>query len=146
MLERTLVFVKPDHMLLYVPILAMVDPLGNRVGEGLVDKVPKDKISAHYLHLQSQGCYDILIEHFVEKSIFLAVYEGEGIVQKILDVSGPTDPSQAGSNTIRGKFSGDSLEKSRAEGRIVRNVLHRSNSPEDAMREIKIWESYINWK
>src|SRR3989338_5039054 len=97
MLERTLVFVKPDHMLLYVPILAMVDPLGNRVGVGLVDKVP-------------------------------------------------TDPSQAGSNTIRGKFSGDSLEKSRAEGRIVRNVLHRSNSPEDAMREIKIWESYINWK
>ncbi|MDP3881911.1 MAG: nucleoside-diphosphate kinase [Nanoarchaeota archaeon] len=146
MLERTLMFVKPDHYHLYVPILEMVDPLGKRVAEGPVEKVSRDKIAEHYISHQNQRHYLLLVDHFVDRSIFLAVYEGEGIVQKVLDLAGPTDPSKAGKDTVRGRFSDDSLELSRKEGRIVRNVVHRASSSEEAKREIEIWDSYLVWK
>jgi nucleoside diphosphate kinase len=61
------------------------------------------------------------------KSMIL-VYEGENAVEKIRDVLGPTDPSQAPGGTVRRDFGSD----------IMVNAVHASDSPESAERECGI--------
>lgn len=58
------------------------------------------------------------------------VYEGEGAVQKIRDVLGPTDPMKAPDGTVRREFGSD----------VMVNTAHASDSPENAQREISIIE------
>lgn len=61
------------------------------------------------------------------KSMVL-IYEGEGAVQKIRDVLGPTDPTKAPGGTVRREFGSD----------IMVNTAHASDSPGSAIREMKI--------
>ena len=56
------------------------------------------------------------------------VYEGENAVQKIRSVLGPTDPTQAPGGTIRKEFGSD----------VMVNTAHASDSPENAIREMRI--------
>lgn len=54
------------------------------------------------------------------------VLEGDGAIQKVFDICGPTDPSEAPSGTIRRDFGVDK----------PRNVVHRSDSKDAAEKEI----------
>jgi nucleoside-diphosphate kinase len=62
------------------------------------------------------------------------VYEGADAISKVREVAGGTNPEKAAPTTIRGKY-----------GRIVsstgvfENVVHASDSEENAEREIKLW-------
>lgn len=85
-----------------------------------------------------------IVNYFTGKPVIIAIYEGEGIVQEIRRRVGNTDPSKADPASIRARYSDDSFEKAAAEGRIVRNVLHASDSPEEAWREISAWRKYFN--
>jgi nucleoside diphosphate kinase len=58
----------------------------------------------------------------------VVVYEGEDAVAKIRDVLGPTDPSKAPGGTVRSEFGSN----------IMVNTAHASDSPESAVREMKI--------
>ena len=73
----------------------------------------------------------------------IAVYRAERVIQRIIDACGPTDPAQAPFDTIRGKYSTDSLNRAIAEGRPVRNVIHRSDSIAEAELEIEVWKAYL---
>ena len=61
------------------------------------------------------------------KSMVL-VYEGENAVEKIRSVLGPTDPTQAPGGTIRKEFGSD----------VMVNTAHASDSPENAVREMRV--------
>jgi nucleoside diphosphate kinase len=58
---------------------------------------------------------------------------------RLRDLLGHFDPSQAGLLTIRGRFGQDSLDRARAESRLVANVIHSSDDPDGAQREFGIW-------
>ncbi|KYK25616.1 hypothetical protein AYK26_05755 [Euryarchaeota archaeon SM23-78] len=143
MKEQTLVFIKPDHVKLADKILEELDELGTRLQTVKVDCVPKQVIENHYAIHKGKSFYDYLVGSFVGRPIVLAVYEGEGIVEKIIAVSGATDPAKAEKGTIRTKYSNDSLEIAMAEKRPVKNVIHRADSPESALYEMKVWEAYL---
>lgn len=73
--------------------------------------------------------------------VVVMVWEGNqarGIVKKIV---GSTEPLSSDSGTIRGDYTLDSYELSNLDGRAVRNLIHCSDKPEEAEREIKIWFS-----
>ncbi|MFB6225446.1 MAG: nucleoside-diphosphate kinase, partial [Candidatus Paceibacteria bacterium] len=59
-----------------------------------------------------------------------------GIVQKLV---GATEPLSSDVGTIRGDYTIDSLALSNADGRAVRNLVHASDEPEEAEREIPLW-------
>ena len=61
-----------------------------------------------------------------------------GVVRKIV---GGTEPLTSDVGTIRGDLTIDSYSLTNAEGRAVRNLIHASESPAEAEREIKIWFS-----
>lgn len=71
-------------------------------------------------------------------------YEGEeDIIPYTRTLVGKTNPQEADKGTIRGDYSDDSYDKAGKEVRLVNNVIHASDSHENAERELKIWEKYL---
>lgn len=73
----------------------------------------------------------------------IAVYSGEDVVRRFIELIGPTDPAKAPKCTIRGKHCTDSLDRALAEGRPLQNGVHRSDSEQEASREIRVWYFYL---
>jgi len=141
--ERTLIIIKPDHVHLADKILSELDRYGGRIKTVHVDVVPLEIIERHYAMHKGKVFYPWLIKQFVGKPVVLAVYEGVDVVRKMSDAIGPTDPAKAPKDTIRSKYSDDTQERSMAEKRALKNVIHRSATPEEAEMEIAVWQKYL---
>lgn len=80
------------------------------------------------------------IVHFMTAAPVVAmILEGNQAVAVVTKLVGTTEPSTADVGTIRGDFTLDSYSHSSFENRAVRNLVHCSESPEEAEREIKVW-------
>ena len=67
------------------------------------------------------------------------IWEGCEAVAVVTKLVGTTEPKTSDVGTIRGDFTVDSYSQSAYENRSVRNLVHQSESPEEAEREIAIW-------
>ena len=150
MIEQSLVFIKPDHFNIAYFILSELDEFlefndgDSRKITAIVNSVKIEDIQSHYLYHNGKSFFDYMTQSYINRPIVLAIYEGENIIQRLVDATGPTDPSKASKNTIRGKYSSDSLELAISQQRPVINVIHRSESFQEALREIKVWQKYFN--
>ena len=71
-------------------------------------------------------------------------YDGEeDIIAYTRALVGKTNPKEAQADTIRGKYSSDDYEQASQAWRLVNNVIHASDSKENAMRELAIWKLYL---
>ena len=90
-----------------------------------------------------------LVKFMTAGPVVVMVIEGNqavGIVKKLV---GGTEPLTSDVGTIRGDLTLDSYTLADADGRAVRNIIHCSDKPEEAEREIKIWlkpEEIIKYK
>lgn len=81
-----------------------------------------------------------LIVHFMTAAPVLAfVVEGNESVAVVKKLVGATEPKSSDVGTIRGDFTVDSYDHSSVQNRAVRNLVHCSESVEEAEREIKVW-------
>lgn len=80
-----------------------------------------------------------LIEYMTSAPLVKMVVEGTHAVDMVRKICGPTLPYKADMGTIRGDFSNDSPAVANAEKRSVRNIVHASETPEEAEHEIKHW-------
>ena len=144
MFQRTFVLVKPDGIPRVEEILGILDQHGERILQGRVDNVPKELIERHYESHKGKYFYQWIIDFFEGQSVVPAIYQGEGVVQRFVEVIGHRDPSKAPNYTIRGRFSDDSEERAIAEKRHTRNVIHRAGSLEEAEGEGNIWMQYMH--
>lgn len=71
--------------------------------------------------------------------IAMIIEGGAGTVQKIRDLVGNTSPEYAEKGTIRGDLGIDSYYESNSNGRALENLIHASESVEEAEREIALW-------
>jgi nucleoside-diphosphate kinase len=71
--------------------------------------------------------------------IFELESKENNIVAKVRELIGATDPSKAGPDTIRGKYSDDSMDLAKQQQRLVHNLIHASDSDENAHKEIELW-------
>jgi nucleoside-diphosphate kinase len=77
------------------------------------------------------------------------VVEGAHAVEIVKKLVGPTQPLVSDVGTIRGDLTIDSYELANLAGRAVRNLIHCSDKPSEAEREIKIWfspEELVNYR
>ncbi len=80
------------------------------------------------------------IVHYMEAAPVVAmVWEGNASVAVVTKLVGTTEPTTSDVGTIRGDFTVDSYSHSSYENRSVRNLIHCSESPEEAEREIALW-------
>lgn len=80
-----------------------------------------------------------LVKFICSGKVVLMIIQGEDAIQKVRKLAGYTDPSEAEKGTIRGDLTDESIERANREKRAVENLVHVSDSPEEAEREISVW-------
>jgi nucleoside-diphosphate kinase len=130
-MQRTLVIVKPDGVQrgLVGPILSRLEARGLKlVGLKLV-QVSQDLAARHYAEHLGKPFYEGLLRYITSAPVIVACVEGTSAVQMVRNSVGATNPLNAAPGTIRGDFALD----------IGRNLIHASDAPETADRELALW-------
>ncbi len=80
-----------------------------------------------------------LVDYMLSAPLVRMIVQGVHAVDMVRKIAGPTLPFMADMGTIRGDFSNDSPALANSEKRAVMNLLHASETPEEAEHEIKHW-------
>lgn len=128
--EKTVVLIKPDGM--EKMVVGQIIDRFERKGLALVAlkliRLTPAIMDVWYAHHKDKPFFPSLVEQMTARPIVAMVVAGEGAIQKVFDICGPTDPAEAAPGTIRRDF-GESKPK---------NVVHRSDSAEAAAKEIDL--------
>lgn len=109
---------------------------GNRTIEDLqAQGRPVEKEAIEY----GKDIIRTIVNYMVAAPVVGMVFEGNEAVAVVSKLVGSTEPKSSDVGTIRGDFTVDSYSHSAYENRAVRNLVHQSESPEEAEREIAIW-------
>ena len=129
--ERTLILIKPDAMRrgLAGEILQRFELRGLELKEARLLQVDKELAGEHYAEHAEKPFYDELIEFITSGPTLALVVEGEGAIATVRTTMGATNPADAGPGTIRGDLALSMPD----------NLVHGSDSPESAAREIALW-------
>lgn len=80
-----------------------------------------------------------IVKYMQESPVVALVLEGNKATAVVTKIVGTTEPTTSDVGTIRGDYTLDSFAHAAYEDRAVRNLVHQSESPEEAEREIAIW-------
>jgi nucleoside-diphosphate kinase len=130
-LESTLLIVKPDGVRrgLVGEVLRRVEAKGLRIAEMRMMRIDRSLAEEHYAEHRDKPFFGDLVEFITSGPVVVARLEGEGAVDVWRRLMGPTDPALAPPGTIRGDY-----------GLVItENVVHGSDSPESAERELKLF-------
>jgi len=129
--ERTLVLVKPDGVRrgLVGEVISRFERLGLKIVAMRLLLVDEDLASRHYSEHVEKSFYPELVSFITSGEVVAMVLEGESAIATVRRVMGPTDPADAPPGTIRGDFA---LE-------ITENIVHGSDGPESAAKEIGLF-------
>jgi len=134
-IEPSLVLVKPDgvHRRLTGEVLRRVEAKGYTLVALEVRRASRDVLERHYAEHEGKPFYEPLLEFMSSGPLVAAVIEGERCIEGFRSLAGATDPTAAAPGTIRGDLARDWGLK------VQQNLVHGSDSPESAVREIEIW-------
>jgi nucleoside-diphosphate kinase len=133
--ERTLVLVKPDGVArgLTGEVIRRVEAKGYRLIALQLRRATPELLAAHYAEHRGKPFYEPLVHFMLSGPITAFVAEGERVIEGFRALAGATDPTVALPGTIRGDLGRDwGLS-------VQQNVVHGSDSPESAAREIGLW-------
>lgn len=109
---------------------------GNRTIEDLkAQGLPVEKEAIEY----GKDIIRTIVHYMTAAPVVAMVLEGNQAVGVVSKLVGTTEPSTSDVGTIRGDYTVDSYNHSMIENRAVRNLVHQSESPVEAEREIAIW-------
>ena len=129
--ERTLVLIKPDAMQrqLAGEILARFERRGLVVSEAKLVNVDRQLAETHYAEHSDKAFFGELVEFITSGPTLAFVLEGEGAIATARKTIGATNPADADPGSLRGSFA----------LAMPNNLVHGSDSPESAEREIALW-------
>jgi len=130
--ERTLALVKPDGVerRLVGEIIARIERKGLTIAALELKHVSDELARAHYAEHDGKPFFDSLLEFITSGAVVAMILEGPRAVAAFRQLAGGTDPvEKAAPGSIRGDYG---LE-------TQFNLVHGSDSPESAAREIALW-------
>jgi nucleoside-diphosphate kinase len=129
--ERTLVLIKPDAMqrALGGEILARFERRGLGVRAAKLLRVDRELAERHYAEHVEKPFFGELVEFITSAPTLALVLEGEAAIGVVRTTMGATNPTSAAPGTIRGDLA----------LAMPDNLVHGSDSPESAEREIALW-------
>src|SRR5919107_368504 len=130
-MERTLILVKPDAFArgLTGEIVARFERKGLKIVAMRHMQVTEDLAKEHYAEHDGKPFFGELVEFITSGPIVAMVLEGEQAIKAARQVIGATNPLEATTGSIRGDYAVE----------VGQNMVHGSDSPESAQREIGIW-------
>lgn len=140
-MERTFIAVKPDGVQRGIvgEIVRRFETKGfTLVGLKLL-QVSRELAEQHYDVHKERPFFPGLVEFITSGPVVAMVWEGEGVIASARKLIGATNPLSAEPGTIRGDFGVS----------IGRNLIHGSDAPETAQREIGLWfkdEELVSWQ
>ena len=133
--EKTLVLVKPDGVARGVvgEVIARIEAKGYKIIQLRMLQADRALLEKHYAEHQGKPFFEPLVEFMLSGPIVALVAEGNRVIEGFRSLAGVTDPTVAAPGTIRGDLARDQGTK------VVQNIVHGSDSPESAAREIAIF-------
>ena len=131
MAERTLVLVKPDGVSrgLVGEVIRRLEAKGLRLVAAELRTLDRATAETHYAEHAERPFFGELVEFITSAPLIALVVEGERAIEAFRMLAGATDPVKATPGTIRGDFA----------LAVGQNVVHGSDSPESAAREIGLF-------
>lgn len=131
MKERTFIAIKPDAVQrgLIGRIIGRIEEKGYKIVAIKMLNVTEKQAASHYAEHIGKPFYPDLVKFIMSAPIVAMVVEGEDVILGMRQIMGKTNPSNADVGTIRGDFSPE----------MSFNVIHGSDGPESAEREISIY-------
>ncbi|MBW2977350.1 hypothetical protein KY331_00745 [Candidatus Woesearchaeota archaeon] len=175
--ERTIIIIKPEGLSkdwkvlgrdVFTYALGRLDAIDDiEVTHARTLIADRDRIANTYIQHKEKPFYELFFPYFVGNQIHVAIYEGKGVIKKVMAECGNKDPALARREwlgVLRPEYgeidaekaltdpelmqrfppplralSNDSLEAAIKEERMVRNLIHRADSEGAAERTIGIW-------
>ena len=129
--QKTYTMIKPDAVArgLVGKIVTRLEEVGLKIERMELGMVKPEQAAANYVEHQGKPFYDGLVAYITSGPVVKMVVSGENAVSVCRKLMGATNPAEAAPGTIRGDF-----------GLVMdANVIHGSDSPESAEREIAIF-------
>lgn len=128
-MERTLVIIKPCALQrgLAGEILSRFERKGLKIVALKMYRFTKEKCAEHYAHLTQKPFYHIIEASMMAAPVILVCLEGVDAVSVVRDMTGSTNGRKALPGTVRGDYCMSHQE----------NIIHASDSPENAQAELK---------
>src|SRR5437868_12087501 len=140
-MEKTLVLLKPDcvQRRLVGTLLQRFEQKGLRLAALKLVQSSRQMAEQHYAVHKGKPFYESLLAFLTSGPTLAVVLEGREAVAVVRQLIGPTDGTKASPGTIRGDFALS----------VQNNLIHGSDSPENAAAEIKLWfrpEELVSYK
>ncbi len=128
MKERTLIILKPDCLekMIVGKVLQFFQDAALDIVACKMMKLDEKILAEHYAHIVGKPYYPPLLDFMSRRSVIALILEGEGAVQRVRNLLGPTNSADAPAGTIRGNYGLNNRE----------NIVHASDSVENAQVEI----------
>ena len=132
-MERTFLMLKPDAVQrgLIGEIIARLEKKGFKLVAAKLMSVPRELAERHYEEHRGKGFFGPTVDYITSSPVMAMVWEGRNIIALARTLMGATNPAQADPGSIRGSLAID----------VSRNLIHGSDSPESAAREIALYFS-----
>ena len=129
--SRTLILIKPDAFRrgLTGEVLTRFERKGLRIVALQQLRINEEFAGRHYAEHAEKPFYAELVKFITSGPTLALVLEGEGAIAVVRTTMGATNPADAGPGTIRGDLALSMPD----------NLVHGSDSPESAEREIALW-------
>jgi nucleoside-diphosphate kinase len=130
-MERSFLMVKPDGVArgLVGEVISRVERRGLKIVAMKMLRIERELAERHYGEHRDKPFFAGLISYITSGPVVAMVVEGKEAVKVLRTMIGATNPVEAQPGTIRGDFALD----------VGRNVVHASDSPESAEREISLF-------
>lgn len=130
-MEKTFLMVKPDGVQrnLIGEIVSRFEKKGFRLAGAKLMTVTRELAEQHYGEHKERPFFGELVDFITSGPVFAMVWEGDNVIAVARTMMGATNPKDAASATIRGDFAVT----------VGKNVIHGSDSPESAEREIGLF-------
>ncbi|WP_242730615.1 nucleoside-diphosphate kinase [Bacillus altitudinis] len=139
-MDKTFLMVKPDGVerQLIGEIVSRFENKGLQLVGAKLMSIPKEVAETHYGEHKEKPFFGELVDFITSGPVFAMVWQGEQVVDVTRQIIGKTNPKEALPGTIRGDYG----------LAVGKNIIHGSDSPESAEREINLFfkqEELTNW-
>ena len=126
--ERSLILLKPDTVKKSKcgEVIRRFEEAGFQIRGCKMMTLSDEKLADHYSHVADKPFFPEIVAFMQSSPVIAMVLEGEGAIDKIRDMLGPTNSKEAAPGTIRGDLGQD----------MMVNVCHASDSPENGEIEV----------
>ena len=130
-MEKTFLMVKPDGVQrnLIGEIVSRFEKKGFQLVGAKLMQIPTELAEKHYGEHKERPFFGELVDFITSGPVFAMVWQGENVIATARQMMGATNPKDSAPGTIRGEYAAT----------VGKNIIHGSDSPESAEREIGLF-------